>query len=131
MLATLALSTGSCTLTQACWTQVDVPDNVDVDSVKSAIVESLGLREIHHARLVMNRMNNISLDPFRSLREQGVIEGERCWLELLPPVDVGAIPAETVLGKQSILTNPDLTPFLSTASGRISVANTACDFARQ
>ena len=76
-------------------TKVDVSNTADVDNVKAFIGESLGLDRIHHARLVLYRHNRVQLDPMRSLLQQGVSDGERCFLTLLPPVNVGS-PRETV-----------------------------------
>ena len=69
---------------------------VDVDSVKASIASDLGLGTIHHARLVLHRLQGAALDPMRSLRDQGVVEGERCWLELLPPVETAQPPSGVV-----------------------------------
>jgi len=69
-------------------TKMDVSEVVDVDSVKASIANYLGLPGIHHARLVLHRLQGAALDPMRSLSDQGVAEGERCWLELLPTVEV-------------------------------------------
>ena len=69
--------------------QMDVSEVSDVDSVKATIAAHLGLDHIHHARLVLHRLQGSALDPMRSLRDRGVVEGERCWLELLPAVEMG------------------------------------------